>query len=115
MSPAAAEVSKTSSAADIARRSGKQSVGADEPQLVLGVIAQTSALQVRVQQALIAKGWDWADLADALGRTRQAILASINRRNVQYSRVRDIAVILEVSPKCLIDKSWSCATNDRRL
>ncbi len=104
-----------SSAADIARRSEKQSVRAREPQFVLGIIAQTTDLQDRVHEVLRAKGWDWADLAVALGKTRQAVLASINRRHVQYSRVRDIAALLDVPTKRLLVKSWNCAANDKIL
>lgn len=115
MSPVAAESPGTSSAADIARRSEKQSVKAREPQFVLGVIAQTEDLQDRVHEVLIAKGWDWTDLANAIGRTRQAVLASINRRRVQYSRVREIAGFLDVPTKRLLDKQWNCAANDKIL
>lgn len=114
MTPAAAE-SGTSSAADIARRSEKQSVGAREPQFVLGVVAQTANLQDRVREALVAKGSDWCSLADALGRTRQAVLASINRRHVQYSRLREIAGFLDVPTEKLLDKQWNCAANDEIL
>ncbi len=99
-------------AAEIARRSEKQSVGAQEPQFVLGVVAQTAGLQDRVWEVLIAKGWDWTRLAVSLGRTRQAVLASINRRHVQYSRVRDIAKLLDVPTMRLLDKSWNCDEND---
>ncbi len=116
MNPVSADSSGVgSSAADIARRSEKQSVGAEEPQFVLGVIAQTTDLQDRVHEVLIEKGWDWADLAYALGRTRQAVLASINRRQVQYSRVKHIARLLDVPTKRLLDKQWNCAANDKIL
>lgn len=104
-----------SSAADIARRSEKQSVEDHEPQFVLGVVAQTTDLQDRVHTVLLAKGWDWEDLANGLGRTRQAVLASINRRKVQYSRVREIAALLDVPTKQLLVKQWNCAANDKIL
>ena len=115
MSPATAEATGASSAADIARRSEKQSVGDQEPQFVLGVVAQTADLQDRIHEVLKSRGWSWIDLADALGRTRQAVLASINRREVQYSRVRHIAVLLDVPTRQLLDKSWNCAANDKIL
>ena len=115
MSPAASEACGRSSAADIARRSEKQSVGAQEPQFVLGVVAQTVDLQDRIHEVLIEQGCSWSELAEALGRTRQAVLASINRRHVQYSRVREIAVLLNVPTEQLLDKSWNCAANDEIL
>ena len=115
MSPAAAEASGASSAADIARRSEKQSVGDQEPQFVLGVVAQTVILQDRIHEVLISKGWNWMDLAGALGRTRQAVLTSINRRHVQYSRVHQIAVFLNVPTRQLLDRQWNWDANDKIL
>ena len=113
MPQAATEASEPTSAADIARRSRKQSVEDHEPQLVLGIVAHTSDLRDRVHDALLAKGWDWAALADALMLTRQAVLSSISRRHVQYTRVKQIAVLLDVTTKSLLVKQYDCAANEK--
>lgn len=115
MSISTAGVTSSSSAADIARRSKKQSVGDQEPQFVLGVVAQTAGLKGRIHAAMIAKGWSWYDLAHALVLTRQAVLMSIERRHVQYSRVRQIALLLNVPVSQLLDEQWNCAANDKIL
>ncbi len=98
--------------ADIARRSGKQPVSDHETQLVLGVVAQTVDLQDRIYELMVARGWSWMDLAFALGRSRQAVLASINRKRVQYKRLKQIAALLEVPTEELVDSQWDCAAND---
>jgi hypothetical protein len=115
MTTAVSEVSGTSSAARIARRSKKGSVEPDEVQFVMGVIAQTDDLQTRVHELLIAKGMGWEDLAGSLGVTRQAVLASINRRHVQYSRVKAIASRLGVPTGSLLVKPWNLGNNDKIL
>ncbi len=112
--PTAAADAPTS-AADIARRNGKQPVEDHEAQFVLGIVAQTSGLQDRVHRVMVAKKKDWQALADGLGVSRQAILASINRRQVPFTRVKEIAAFLGVPTRSFIEKQWNCAANDKRL
>lgn len=110
---AAAET--TTDANDIARRSDKESVLAKEPQFVMGVVGDTTGLHDRVRTELRRKGLDWPDLAEGIQRSRQAILVSIQRRHVQYSRVREIATFLEIDPRELMDREWDIAANNAQL
>lgn len=112
---AAIDTAPGTSSADIARRSEEKAVLGREPQLVMGVVAQTTCLHARIRFCLRAKGLRWADLAESIGLTRQAVLASVIRRYVQYSRVREIAAFIGVSPEELLDEEWTRSANDEIL
>lgn len=92
-------VTSIAPAAEIARSEGRRAVGMNEDQLIVGYLGRTSNVHDKIIIEMEAHGITWTMMAAELGCSRQALVASLKRRHVQFPRLLSVCKILKGVPR----------------